>query len=434
MSLQAYIEKFQDLNVNRARGHASPHKVCMLLGVMDLLEDGTLRDNRIELNEALVQKFRNHFEMTRTGADQANAHLPYYHLRSDGFWHHEISPGREGAYEELRNATAPARVREAIAYAYLDSELFEYLKYSVTREQLKHALFENIDPDARADLRGAIGDWSQLECELIARDYLDMLVKELGGIAYSKAEHRRALQPHLQNRSEGSIEYKHQNISAVLIDLGLPYIRGYKPAFNYQALLASVISHHVTARRLQLERGAEESIQAPTEPVAVDWATVLEEPPEMERAANSPRAREFQPRQYNYGERESQNRRLGESGEKFVIDYEKFRLERLGRGDLAKAIEWTSKERGDGTGYDVRSFNAQSDAELFIEVKTTNSGKYQPFIISDNEVAFSEERPDQYALYRVFEFRNRPRIFTLPGKVREHVNLVVRQYVATFRQ
>jgi hypothetical protein len=256
----------------------------MLLAVMDLLEEATLKDNRIELNKALVQKFRNHFEMMRTGADQANAHLPFYHLKSDGFWHHQIRPGKEGDYEELRNAIGPARMRDAIAYAYLDDELFEYLKYSVTREQFKHALFENIDSDARADLRGAIGDWSQLECELIARDYLDMLVKELGGIAYSKAEHRRALQPHLQNRSEGAIEYKYQNISAVLIDLGLPYIRGYKPAFNYQALLASVVTHHVTARRLQIERGAEDLIQAPPEPGAVDWATVLDEPPELEHA------------------------------------------------------------------------------------------------------------------------------------------------------
>lgn len=125
---------------------------------------------------------------------------------------------------------------------------------------------------------------------------------------------------------------------------------------------------------------------------------------------------------------------VNRAGGKFVIDYEKFRLESLGRSDLANAIEWTSRERGDGAGYDIRSFNAQSEAELFVEVKTTNSGKYQPFIISDNEVAFSEEHSNQYALYRVFEFRNRPRIFTLPGSVRQHVSLVVRQYAATFRR
>lgn len=433
MALQAYLSRFQALNVNRGRGHASPHKVCMLLAVMDLLEDGTLRDNRIEFNDALVEKFRHHFEMMQTAADQMSPHLPYYHLKSDLFWHHSVRPGKEAAYEDLRSSNSAARIQDAIAYAYLDDELFDYLKYSVTREQLKHALFENIDQEARADLRGAIGDWSQLECELIVRDYLDMLLEELGGIPYSKAEHRRSLLPHLDNRSEGSIEYKHQNISAVLIDLGLPYIRGYKPAFNYQTLLATVVAEHVKARRPQIERGEEALIQPPAEPVAVDWATVLDEPPELVERENKNRVREYEPRHYNYGERESQNRRLGESGEKFVIEYEKFRLERLGRRDLANTIEWTSKERGDGAGYDIRSFNPESEAELFIEVKTTNSGKYQPFIISDNEVAFSEERAKHYALYRVFEFKDRPKIFTLPGSIREHVNLVARQYAAIFR-
>ena len=33
----------------------------------------------------------------------------------------------------------------------------------------------------------------------------------------------------LDGRSKGSIEFKHQNVSAVLVDMGLPYIDGYKP-------------------------------------------------------------------------------------------------------------------------------------------------------------------------------------------------------------
>ncbi len=70
----------------------------------------------------------------------------------------------------------------------------------------------------------------------------------------------------------------------------------------------------------------------------------------------------------------------------------KFRLWRTGRDDLLSAVEWTSKEHGDGAGYDIRSFDGKTDDELFIEVKTTNSGMYQPFLITQNEVAFSEKR------------------------------------------
>jgi len=76
------------------------------------------------------------------------------------------------------------------------------------------------------------GDWSRLEVEATVADYVSMLEWEIRGEPYSKAEHRRALQPVLDDRSEGAIEYKYQNTSAVLIDLGYPYIDGYKPAFN----------------------------------------------------------------------------------------------------------------------------------------------------------------------------------------------------------
>jgi len=59
---------------------------------------------------------------------------------------------------------------------------------------------------------------------------------------------------------------------------------------------------------------------------------------------------------------------------------ERERLLELGRKDLVGDIQWTSKEMGDGAGYDIRSFQGQTDEELFIEVKTTNSGKYQQFL------------------------------------------------------
>lgn len=42
-------------------------------------------------------------------------------------------------------------------------------------------------------------------------------------------------------RPRGSIEYKHQNISAVLKGLGEDWIPGYKPAFNFQASLVDAV-------------------------------------------------------------------------------------------------------------------------------------------------------------------------------------------------
>lgn len=80
-------------------------------------------------------------------------------------------------------------------------------------------------------------DWSRVEVEAIVADYLQMLTLELTGQSYNKTTHRRQLQEKLQNRSEASIEFKHGNISAVMIDLGFPSIPGYKRRSNYQAVV-----------------------------------------------------------------------------------------------------------------------------------------------------------------------------------------------------
>ncbi len=52
------------------------------------------------------------------------------------------------------------------------------------------------------------GTWTDIENDLIVADYFAMLADDVFGRSYSKAEHRRALLPLLNNRSEGSVEFK----------------------------------------------------------------------------------------------------------------------------------------------------------------------------------------------------------------------------------
>jgi hypothetical protein len=45
MSLAAYADKFSRLNVGRVGDHERPHKPVMLLGVLDLFDSGTIKEN-----------------------------------------------------------------------------------------------------------------------------------------------------------------------------------------------------------------------------------------------------------------------------------------------------------------------------------------------------------------------------------------------------
>lgn len=83
-------------------------------------------------------------------------------------------------------------------------------------------------------------DWTDEQNNAIVADYFAMLAADIVGRPYSKAEHNRHLQASI-GRPRGSIEYKHQNISAVLKGLGEDWIQGYKPAFNFQASLVDAV-------------------------------------------------------------------------------------------------------------------------------------------------------------------------------------------------
>lgn len=87
-------------------------------------------------------------------------------------------------------------------------------------------------------------EWSGSEVAAVVADYFAMFADEVAGRPYNKAERNRALQA-VTGRSKGSIEFKHQNISAVLAELGLPWLRGYNPRSNYQDLLIGEVERHL---------------------------------------------------------------------------------------------------------------------------------------------------------------------------------------------
>ena len=83
---------------------------------------------------------------------------------------------------------------------------------------------------------------------------------------------------------------------------------------------------------------------------------------------------------------------------------------------------------GEVGGLDTRL--AESCENRFVEVKTTRYGKRTPFYISAGEIRFSKANSDAYQLYRVFEFCERPKLFTLPGDVERNVTLRATNYRA----
>lgn len=277
-------------------------------------------------------------------------------------------------------------------------------------------------------------DWSKKEVKAIVDDYLSMLASELAGTPYNKAAHRRALLPLLNGRSEQSIEFKHANISAALLDAGFPYIAGYKPRSNYQALLAEVLAERMTgAAQLQEVAGADAD-RPMVVPEVDDILSVLTAAPKpsVESHKVTEPSRPAIRLATNYIEREARNRSLGAAGELFALNYERARLIHIGKENLAARIKHTSKIRGDYEGYDILSFD-ENGAERLIEVKTTKYGAETPFFVSRNEVSTSEQRASLYHVYRLYRFRQAPKLYTLPGAISQTCQLFTACFLAAPR-
>ncbi len=273
-------------------------------------------------------------------------------------------------------------------------------------------------------------DWTRDEVEATVRDYFEMLRFEATGQSFNKAEHNEQLRRNLRARSKGSIEMKHQNISAVLDQLGLPYIRGYKPRSNFQDLLREVVLAHVQREQPVLQTIVD-AIEEQTEPGNKTYLGVLVEPPVPENSP-APSRRQRLPRKLDYAARDERNRDLGHSGESWVLGFEENRLNEASRPDLATKIDWVSERCGDGTGYDIMSFEEDA-VTRFIEVKTTNGGSLTPFVVSRNELEFSEEAEDAFCLYRVFQFSKSPQLFIVRGDLKHALQLEALDYRARLK-
>ena len=141
-----YQNKLKSLNVDRSSGHPKPHKVCLLLSILDLIESGELTENKFVITDSLKNAFHENFKRLKKGNDAEKLDLPFYHLRGDGIWHFSIT-NQQGFDELAAKPGTPSlnRLFEVIDYAYLDPELFDFFKSGLARPLIRQALLENLE-------------------------------------------------------------------------------------------------------------------------------------------------------------------------------------------------------------------------------------------------------------------------------------------------
>mgnify|MGYP000910290467 CR=1 FL=1 len=86
----------------------------------------------------------------------------------------------------------------------------------------------------------SLSDWSESHNNVVVKIYFEMLSKQQSGTVITKSDYRRRAERET-GRSKGAVEYKFQNISAILDEQGMPWVQGYVPMKSYQQTLKDAV-------------------------------------------------------------------------------------------------------------------------------------------------------------------------------------------------
>src|SRR5690606_24648170 len=136
------------------------------------------------------------------------------------------------------------------------------------------------------------------------------------------------------------------------------YIGGYVFAWDFQRALGDAVIAYCGAHP-ELEKLFEQFVIEPVsvEPPKLDFEKMIEDRPDPSPKTEEPTPSYGRAVKVNYLEREQENGLIGRAGEEVALAFEKWRLIRAGKESLADKVEWISQTKGDGLGYDIRSYS-----------------------------------------------------------------------------
>ena len=178
-TLQDYIPRLQGLQ----DGRQTPHKPFLLLIIMEMLESGELSENHIPFGEIEKKKlfFADLIAVFNGGNTknwQPSLHNPFFHLKTNGFWH----------LDPLELQSRPAGItpsesylRNTDAVAKLDERLFVLLVMPEYREMLRQTLISTYFSNIRHEIEQVIAAHRTHSREHIAGDiegYSEQLIQD----------------------------------------------------------------------------------------------------------------------------------------------------------------------------------------------------------------------------------------------------------------
>lgn len=145
--LVALKKEIQRIQRDITHGHKKPHKLVMLLAVLDLFDKRIVTENKIPFDDNLSESFSNLFNLIRIDGDWNQPAPPFFHLRTSSFWKHKIKDGREAQYSKLATSGGGSkRIEENIDYAYLSDDVYALFSDGIIRQDIREFLISLLNP------------------------------------------------------------------------------------------------------------------------------------------------------------------------------------------------------------------------------------------------------------------------------------------------
>lgn len=139
--LSHYAKSFAKLRVDRTHGVA-PHKPVLLISVLQAVKAGLLTDNKIHITTELVALFKANWNILVETSHSCKFALPFFHLRSSGFWRLQERNGSEVPLQSAGSISSIGQLDRLVAYAEMDEALFTLMQDEESNTLLTQVLLQ----------------------------------------------------------------------------------------------------------------------------------------------------------------------------------------------------------------------------------------------------------------------------------------------------
>lgn len=139
--LVKYLKKLTHLNRASKDGEKAPHKPILLISIIESIEAGDIGENKIEITPELIARFKDNWNrLVKSNIFQPNFSLPFFHMKSEGFWHLHTFYSKEILVTSSNSIKSFAQLKDSVEYAYFDDVLYEVLQQPKAREEIYQIL------------------------------------------------------------------------------------------------------------------------------------------------------------------------------------------------------------------------------------------------------------------------------------------------------